>query len=445
MRAGRSPSRCFRKTTWNSSECSRLWLNWSAYGSNGARARASASIASRSASIAPSGVSKALRQSAKGCAHRRVRRAEEDERVDLLPASARRERPVGVAVADRAAPRIDVRRDERRPAASRAARSPFGVRRARHLLVDVPRELVRHRRGRRRPRATRGARGASANSRSTLARAARNARPLEEERLARARWRAARRPRPAPPRRARRDASRAISSHVCAPLKRATIGTSAGGIAALRVGDALRVAQDEHPSVLAVRDDDRLDRAERGRDVKKASPSLTAYSTSLIGWSRRSASVPAAAALYAEVDRAPRAVLVRRDDRVLPLRGHRARAVPHRGRAGRGQARDPARRHHASRRPVAKTPQATSALPIAADRRAPLPAPRRRGRCRIYASRPFGCRTFFCDRVQGPGKLPRAEVQRISRRIADLSAQFAPRDPSSPRPATPRRSAASRR
>ncbi len=51
------------------------------------------------------------------------------------------------------------------------------------------------------------------------------------------------------------------------------------------------------------------------------------------------------------------------------------------------------------------------------------------GRCRIYASRPFGCRTFFCDRARGPGRMPRAEVQRISRAIADLSAQHAPRDP----------------
>ncbi len=50
------------------------------------------------------------------------------------------------------------------------------------------------------------------------------------------------------------------------------------------------------------------------------------------------------------------------------------------------------------------------------------------GRCRIYASRPFGCRTFFCDRVVGPGKMPRAEVQRISREIAALSAEYFPGD-----------------
>ena len=57
------------------------------------------------------------------------------------------------------------------------------------------------------------------------------------------------------------------------------------------------------------------------------------------------------------------------------------------------------------------------------------------GRCRVYMSRPFGCRTYFCHRVSGPGKLPRREVQHISRKIADLSARYAPRDPH-PRPLT---------
>jgi Fe-S-cluster containining protein len=51
------------------------------------------------------------------------------------------------------------------------------------------------------------------------------------------------------------------------------------------------------------------------------------------------------------------------------------------------------------------------------------------GRCRIYASRPFGCRTYFCERVEGPGKLPRDEIREIGRRIADLSARAFPRDP----------------
>jgi Fe-S-cluster containining protein len=58
-------------------------------------------------------------------------------------------------------------------------------------------------------------------------------------------------------------------------------------------------------------------------------------------------------------------------------------------------------------------------------------------RCRIYASRPFGCRTFFCDHAEAAfrRKLPRDAIQALSRRVADLSARFAPRDPG-PRPLT---------
>jgi hypothetical protein len=72
--------------------------------------------------------------------------------------------------------------------------------------------------------------------------------------------------------------------------------------------------------------------------------------------------------------------------------------------------------------------------PVSADRKLPLadlrscPLLSADGRCRIYASRPFGCRTFFCGQ-----KLPRQAVGSIGRRIADLSARFAPRDPG-PRP-----------
>lgn len=51
------------------------------------------------------------------------------------------------------------------------------------------------------------------------------------------------------------------------------------------------------------------------------------------------------------------------------------------------------------------------------------------GRCRIYASRPFGCRTYFCEKVDGPGKLPRQRVNELARRVADLSTRAFPRDP----------------
>ena len=69
-------------------------------------------------------------------------------------------------------------------------------------------------------------------------------------------------------------------------------------------------------------------------------------------------------------------------------------------------------------------------LPLA-DRRCPLLSTD--GKCTIYASRPFGCRTYFCDRVQGPGKLPRDRLKELGARIADLSAKAFPRDPG-PRP-----------
>jgi hypothetical protein len=56
------------------------------------------------------------------------------------------------------------------------------------------------------------------------------------------------------------------------------------------------------------------------------------------------------------------------------------------------------------------------------------------GRCRIYPSRPLGCRTFFCRGVaEGPfgsrTKSARGAVNAVGRRIADLSARFSPRAP----------------
>jgi hypothetical protein len=71
-------------------------------------------------------------------------------------------------------------------------------------------------------------------------------------------------------------------------------------------------------------------------------------------------------------------------------------------------------------------------LPLAAELR-PCPLLSESGRCRIYASRPLGCRTFFCQTAEAPYgarvRSPREEANAIGRRIADLSARFAPRDP----------------
>jgi hypothetical protein len=79
--------------------------------------------------------------------------------------------------------------------------------------------------------------------------------------------------------------------------------------------------------------------------------------------------------------------------------------------------------------PTARKPTGVRSLPVVerVDLR-PCPLLSAEGRCRIYGSRPFGCRTFFCNQ-----KLPRQAVGNIGRRIADLSARFAPRDPG-PRP-----------
>jgi Fe-S-cluster containining protein len=77
-------------------------------------------------------------------------------------------------------------------------------------------------------------------------------------------------------------------------------------------------------------------------------------------------------------------------------------------------------------------PRAGRSLPLA-DRACPFLG--NDGRCRVYASRPFGCRTFFCDRAEGPGKPPRKEIQRLARKVADLSARAFPGE-HLPRPLT---------
>jgi uncharacterized protein len=64
-------------------------------------------------------------------------------------------------------------------------------------------------------------------------------------------------------------------------------------------------------------------------------------------------------------------------------------------------------------------------LAVLEDRRCPLLD--ERGRCSVYDSRPFGCRTFFCERGIGPTrKPPRAELASIGRRIADLAQRADP-------------------
>lgn len=39
-------------------------------------------------------------------------------------------------------------------------------------------------------------------------------------------------------------------------------------------------------------------------------------------------------------------------------------------------------------------------------------------KCTVYASRPLGCRTYFCHRVQGPGRAPVEEMNALLERLS---------------------------
>ncbi len=72
-----------------------------------------------------------------------------------------------------------------------------------------------------------------------------------------------------------------------------------------------------------------------------------------------------------------------------------------------------------------------------------LPAPRSDGgcrfldaegrRCTVYASRPLGCRTYFCHRATGPGREPAEEMDRLQRRLEAIALDLRPGE-EAPRP-----------
>lgn len=66
------------------------------------------------------------------------------------------------------------------------------------------------------------------------------------------------------------------------------------------------------------------------------------------------------------------------------------------------------------------------ALAIADERRCPMLDDA--GKCTIYASRPLGCRTFFCaaSLTKMGAKLPRADLQALVRKIEALSERAFP-------------------
>ena len=48
------------------------------------------------------------------------------------------------------------------------------------------------------------------------------------------------------------------------------------------------------------------------------------------------------------------------------------------------------------------------------------------GRCAVYAARPLGCRTFFCDRAEVVAPIRQREVNALVRRIQEIAARHEP-------------------
>jgi Fe-S-cluster containining protein len=64
-------------------------------------------------------------------------------------------------------------------------------------------------------------------------------------------------------------------------------------------------------------------------------------------------------------------------------------------------------------------------LPLAVDeRRCPMLTDA--GRCSIYAARPLGCRTFFCDRASPAGRVRHREISALVREIQAIAASHEP-------------------
>jgi Fe-S-cluster containining protein len=65
------------------------------------------------------------------------------------------------------------------------------------------------------------------------------------------------------------------------------------------------------------------------------------------------------------------------------------------------------------------------ALPITRDEEQERICPMldRNNRCTIYADRPLGCRTFYCERAARGERGTRAELQEVVRKLQDLAAR----------------------
>jgi Fe-S-cluster containining protein len=66
--------------------------------------------------------------------------------------------------------------------------------------------------------------------------------------------------------------------------------------------------------------------------------------------------------------------------------------------------------------------EATLGRPRGKDERT-CPLLDRASKCSVYAARPLGCRTFFCQRADLPEKPSRGELQEVVRRLQTLAAR----------------------
>ena len=64
-------------------------------------------------------------------------------------------------------------------------------------------------------------------------------------------------------------------------------------------------------------------------------------------------------------------------------------------------------------------------LPLARDER-PCPLLTSEGRCAVYASRPLGCRTFYCDAADKGAPVRHKEINGLVRRVQTIAARHEP-------------------
>lgn len=93
---------------------------------------------------------------------------------------------------------------------------------------------------------------------------------------------------------------------------------------------------------------------------------------------------------------------------------------------------DDARRARGVKVEKASSSEGKRRLPLEAkERRCPLLDPS--GRCSVYQARPFGCRTYFCDRATAGERVRQSDVNAFVARIRAIAAAYTPgRDTGTP-------------